>query len=196
MALNRAGGAIGAPFHLAFLTDRRRGVDALAVARALPAGAAVILRDYDDPARAATARLLADIAAARGLILLIGADAELARTVGAAGLHLRSGDLAAGAGERRSLIVSAACHSAEELERAGAIGADIALLSPVFATPSHPDTESLGAEAFRRLAALSALPVLALGGVDGMNARRLAGPNVAGFAAIGAFAARRIASSE
>lgn len=187
MALNRAGGATGAPFHLAFLSDRRRGPEVLAFAAALPPGAAVILRDYDDPERPAMARALADIAAARGLVLMIGADADLARAVGAAGVHLRSGDLAAGAGARHGLVVTAACHSAEELERAAAIGADIAFLSPVFPTASHPGAEGLGAEAFRRLAAASAIPVLALGGVDETNAMRLAGANVAGFGAIGAF---------
>lgn len=184
-ALNAASRA-RAPFHLAFLTDRRRGPDPVLVARVLPAGAAIILRDYDDPGRAATAPVLQEIAEARGLILMIGGDAELAREVGADGVHLRADQLGAPP-SCAGLILSAACHSAAELERAGAIGADIALLSPVFPTASHRGAEGLGADEFRRLAAASPIPVLALGGVDERNAALLAGPNVAGLAAIGAF---------
>lgn len=191
MALNRAGGTTDAPFHLAFVSDSRRCAEPLAVAAGLPPGAAIILRDYEDPARAATARALAEIAAARRLVLMIGADLALARAVGAAGVHLRSGDLAAGAGARHGLFVSAACHSADELERAAAIGADIALLSPAFATASHPDREGMGALRFKGLAARSPIPVLALGGVDETNAAQLAAANVAGFAAIGAFLVHR-----
>lgn len=196
-ALNAASGA-RAPFHLAFLTDRRRGPDPLAVAKALPAGAAIIVRDYDDLGRAATARGLKEIAEARGLVLMIGGDAVLAREIGADGLHLRSDQLRKGLGgvlleqggqfhRAGGRLLTVSCHSAEELERAGAIGADIALLSPVFATASHPGAEGLGAEEFRRLASASPIPVLALGGVDERNAASLAGPNVAGLAAIGAF---------
>lgn len=204
-ALNAASGA-RAPFHLAFLTDRRRGPDPLAVAKALPAGAAIILRDYDDPGRRARALTLQRICRERGVMLLIGGDAVLAREVGADGLHLRSDQLRKGLGGARleqgrefhragGRLLTASCHSAEELERAGAIGADIAFLSPAFATASHPGAEGLGAEKFRRLAAASPIPVLALGGVDERNAASLAGPNVAGLAAIGAFE-KRVANRE
>lgn len=188
-ALNRAG-RTQAPFRLAFLTDRRRGPDAVTIARALPVGAAIVTRDYDDPDRAAAARTLKSVADERGLVLIIGGDPDLARAVGAGGVHLRSDQLAAPL-SRTGLIVSAACHSAADLERAAVIGADVALLSPVFETRSHPGGEVLGVDEFRRLAAISPIPVLALGGVDESNAGQLAGPNVAGFAAISAFAIRR-----
>lgn len=184
-ALKSAGGA-RAPFHLAFLTDKGRGGDALAVARALAPGTAVILRDYADPDREALARALQEIARARRLVLMIGGDAGLARRIGAAGVHLRRDQLGQPPA-RHGLILSAACHDAVELERAGAIGADIALLSPAFPTASHRGAPALGPDAFKRLAAAAPLPVLALGGVDERNAMALAGRNVAGFAAIGAF---------
>ena len=168
------------------MTDRKRGPDAMLVAAALPAGAAIIIRDYDDPARAEKARALSGLCAARGVVLLVGGDGELAREIGADGVHLRSDQLT---GERPAArLVSASCHGAEELERAARLGADIALLGPAFPTASHPGAPSLGPMAFRALAAAAGLPVLALGGVDETNADELAGPNVTGFAAIGAFA--------
>ncbi|MBY0423565.1 MAG: thiamine phosphate synthase [Parvularculaceae bacterium] len=186
-ALNAAS-AVDAPFSLAFLTDMR-GPDPELVARSLPRGAAIILRHYEDRKRAALARRLRVLTAARGALLLIGADPELARVVGADGVHWRSGQLDA-ARPLPGLIVSAACHSAVELRAAYAAGADCAFASPVFPTRSHPEAELLGRDRFLRLAAAAPLPVLALGGIDERTAARLAGSNVAGFGAVGAFAAR------
>ena len=166
--------------------------------RAAPAGTAVIFRDYDAPARARRARTLAALAQARGLIFLIGVgsagDVDLARAIGANGVHLPSRLLQNGPPwTRRAVaggVVTAACHGAHELRLAAELGADAAFLSPVFPTASHPGARSLGADSFRALAAASPLPVLALGGVDETNARALAGPGVAGFGAIGGFATR------
>lgn len=187
--LKRASGGISAPFSLAFLTDRRRLPNPEPVMRALPAGAAVIYRDYDDPRRTAIGRRYRAICAARNILFLVAGDAALARLVGADGLHLpaRAMRRGAGPGVTRVGLLTIACHDAAELACAGEIGADLALLSPVFATQSHPGADYLGAAAFRELAAASPLPVLALGGVDGKNARLVAGKNVAGIAAIGAF---------
>lgn len=152
---------------------------------ALPRGAALILRDYDAPERRAMAQTLKRICAERGVLFLVGGDAALARRMRADGVHLRSDQLS---GPRPPFdIVSASCHSAAELRRARALGADIAFLGPVFATASHPGAGAMGASAFKTLARLAALPVLALGGVDEKNAALLAGANVAGFGAIGAF---------
>jgi thiamine-phosphate pyrophosphorylase len=47
------------------------------------------------------------------------------------------------------------------------------LLSPVFATRSHPGAATLGPVRFRLLAARSLVPVIALGGMDTRRARRL-----------------------
>jgi len=189
-ALKRASDA-AAPFNLAFLTDRARILDPEPILGALPAGAAVIFRDYDAPRRAAIARRYLAICRARGVLFLVAGDSDLAAAIGADGVHWPGRLLSSAAcGNRgKNLIVTAACHGADDLARAHRLGADLALLSPVFPTPSHAGAPSLGLARFRALAAASALPVLALGGVDAANAGLLAGPNVAGLAAIGAFAA-------
>jgi thiamine-phosphate pyrophosphorylase len=197
-ALQAAGGAKAA-FSAAFMTDQRRIARPDLVLRALPRGTAVVYRDYDDPRRAAKGALLRSIAEARGLLFLVAGDAALAARLRADGVHLRADDMRrparlgslppslrddSGGAER---IVTAACHSAAEIAQAATLGADVAFLSPVFATPSHPGAPPLGPSEFKRLAAASPVPVLALGGVDETNAALLAGPNVAGFGAIGAF---------
>lgn len=188
-ALKRQSG-VDAPFCLAFLTDARRAPHPLPVARALPAGAAVILRDYGLPGRAGLAAQLKSVCGARGVKLIIGADLALAARIGADGVHLPRWFSPPGPlpdGIPKGMIVTASAHDAGELVRAKNVGAGLALLSPVFATASHPEADSLGAARFKALAAASPLPVLALGGADETNANLLAGRNVAGLAAIGAF---------
>lgn len=85
-------------------------------------------------------------------------------------------------------LVGASCHDAEQLQRAADLGLDYALLSPVLATASHPDTVPLGWERFAELVDPVALPVYALGGmkdVDVARARLAGGQGVAGIRGIG-----------
>ncbi len=138
------------------------------------------------PGRAHLAARLKSICAARGVKLLIGADMALAEKIGADGVHFPRWH-APGADFPKHLILTAACHDADALTRAGAMGADAALLSPAFATQSHPGAIAAGPARLRMLAAGSPIPVLALGGVNAGNAHLLAGPNIAGIAAISAF---------
>lgn len=186
-ALKRASGA-NPPFSLAFLTDEARIARPDLVVRALPAGAAVILRDYDAPNRAALARRLIAIARPRGVLVLIGADVALARRLKADGVHIPR--WAAAPDDRNGLIVSCAAHDEAELQRAVTTQADVALLSPAFPTMSPSNGVALGAAKFKALAAAASIPILALGGVDETNSHALAGPNIAGLAAIGAFLPR------
>lgn len=183
-SLNQASGVDGAAFCLAFLTDRARAPQPEIIIDALPPGAAVILRDYEAPDRTALALRLKALCTTRGVLFLVGADLALAQAIGADGVHFPSW---ANIRPAPGMIAAAACHSARELEKAAAAGAQLALLSPVFATQSHPGEQTLGAARFKSIARASPLPVLALGGVDETNAGHLAGRNVAGLAAISAF---------
>ncbi len=165
--------------------------DPIPIAQALPEGTAIILRDYTFPEREQLAHRLRSVCAARSVLLLISEDVRLARKVHADGLHLPARALTAppdGFDDFR--LLSASCHNAEELTAAAALKVSVALLSPAFATESHPGAKHLGQSKFNRLAENSKLPVLALGGVDESISRALAGPNVAGLAGIGAFVAR------
>ena len=185
--LNKRSG-VNAPFSLAFLTDRTRIPNPEIILRALPRGTAVVLRDYDAHNRVAIARRLKSICTTRGLLLIIGADIDLARSVSADGIHLPAWFDHGGA-PFDSLIVTASCHTGRDLDRAAQRGAHLAFLSPAFPTASHPGQAHLGIEEFKKIAAAAPLPVLALGGVDVTNAAQLSATNVAGFAAIGAFSA-------
>jgi thiamine-phosphate pyrophosphorylase len=184
-SLKRQSG-VTAPFGLAFLTDQKRAPQAQQIAGILPRGAAVILRDYRHKDRATLAAQLKSICAPRGVFLLIGADLALAEDIDADGVHFPSWYDGARNVPPRT-IRTAACHSAADLNGVKAEDIDVVLLSPAFPTSSHLGAPALGADNFRKLAAISPKPVLALGGVTENNAGQLSGANVAGIAAIGAF---------
>ena len=97
--------------------------------------------------------------------VLVNDDDDLARAVGAHGLHLSSSRLAQARERPAFTSVAASCHSAEDLARASSLGVDFALLSPVLRTASHPDSEGIGWDAFARLIEHAPLPVFALGGM-------------------------------
>ncbi|RFC33225.1 MAG: 8-oxo-dGTP diphosphatase [Candidatus Nitrotoga sp. SPKER] len=100
-----------------------------------------------------------------GAQVLINSDIELANEIGADGVHLNSIQLAACTSRPNFTWCAASCHNAEELERANNLGLDFVVLSPVLPTRSHPGATHLGWQSFTSIAANSAIPVYALGGL-------------------------------
>jgi 8-oxo-dGTP diphosphatase len=112
------------------------------------------------------AMTVVELAHAAGAKVLVNGDAELAGRAGADGVHLTSAQL--DSIDRRPAVelVGASCHDAGQLARAGALGADFAVLGPVRPTPSHPGAAGLGWDAVASLLKDSTLPVYALGGLE------------------------------
>lgn len=100
-------------------------------------------------------------------LLLNGAPADLVRLSGADGWHLPAREVAAlvqrplAAGS----LLSCACHDEAELRRAERLHADLAVIGPVWPTPSHPGRPGIGWDRLAELAARTALPVYAIGGL-------------------------------
>ena len=172
-------------------TDARRLADPRPVVARLPKGlAGVVLRHDADPARAALGRDLARLCRARRLKLVVAGDPRLAAALGA-GVHLRGGRWPAGApvpARRRGALLTSSAHGAAELRRAARAGVDLAFLSPAFATRSHPGAAALGPPRWGGSRARAALPVAALGGIDGGSVRRLPRGLCRGVGAIDALA--------
>ncbi|MDR3213547.1 MAG: thiamine phosphate synthase [Azoarcus sp.] len=124
------------------------------------------------------------LAHAAGALVVVNDDPEMARDLGADGLHLPAARLMACDARPDFVWVGASCHVRAELEHAAALGFDYALLGPVKATATHPGGEVLGWEGFSALAAGLPLPVFALGGLtmEDMETARRAGAH--GIAAI------------
>lgn len=180
-----------APANLVLVTDGERTPDPLAAAAWLPRGAAVLYRHFGAPDAFRTARALADLARARGLLLLIGADEGLAAAVRADGLHLPErmmSRLRPIRARRPRWVLTTAAHSAAALRRAEAAGADAVLLSPVFPSRSPSAGEPLGVAALKQLTAGTEIPVIALGGVNARTAPRLVRSGAAGLAAVDGWA--------
>ena len=135
--------------HLWLISDARNDAGLERALAALPRGSGLIYRHYHlaGPERFARFRELQRIAT-------YGAPRSLSP-------------------RRRGLIHLATAHDLREIGLARRLGADAALLSPVFPTRSHPGGAVLGSVRFRLLARQARLPVIALGGMTGAKARAL-----------------------
>ncbi len=104
---------------------------------------------------------------AHASLLLLGAEGDAVAAAGADGRYLGSQEVTSTGtlSTPPGTLLAISCHSAEELGRAAALGADLLFLSPVQATATHADSLPLGWEGLRALAALVELPVYALGGI-------------------------------
>ena len=172
------------------MTDAVRLPDPETAILALASGSAVILRERTRAGLAMLAQRVSSLCRARRIRVLVAGDWRLALGVGAGGLHLPEAAIRHGLNRwrrvrRRDWMVTAAAHSPLAIRLAARRGVDAVLLSPVFATASHPDASPLGPLRFTRWARESPLPVYALGGIDAGHARRLRGSGAAGFAGIG-----------
>ncbi|MGD0986561.1 MAG: thiamine phosphate synthase [Candidatus Sulfotelmatobacter sp.] len=144
--------------------------------------------------------------------LLINSRTDLARAVGASGVHLpandvspqdvlRTWELAAPRGQaeldyegsRRIPQISVSCHSAHEVAQAAAAGATLALFAPVFEKKDAPEALTQGLSSFEQAARVK-IPVLALGGITMQNAESCLRAGAAGVAAIRLFQENEIAA--
>lgn len=168
-----------------------------ALAAAAPGSVALQLRNRRASGRelAVLAQRLRALTARHGAALFINDRLDVARAVGADGVHLPASGLPVNAARRAAgevLRISAAAHSIPEARMAALGGADLVTFGPVWPTPSKPEGAVLapGQPSVRPCgvgllaAAVRSLPVpvFALGGIDGRE-------RAAECAAVGARAA-------
>jgi thiamine-phosphate pyrophosphorylase len=190
------------------------------VASALPAGALCVqVRDKRRlfPSLRLFALQLRRATHDGGALLVINGHPELARDVGADGVHLGEDARRAMSVEEvrtrfgRRGWVSVAAHSDDDVRRAVDEGADAVLVSPIFPTralsPRSPlaplalaavSKRTRGLDALRsaRMLADSRVAVFALGGVTPDSARACAAAGADGLAVIRALLASRAPSSD
>lgn len=121
--------------------------------------------------------------------LLINDRADVARSAGAAGVHLTAGSIEASVIRRTfgdDFLIGTSTHSLEQVRAARDSGADFAVFGPVFETASKRIYgEPLGLEKLEQVVTtLTQFPVLALGGVTLDNAAGCFRAGAAGVAAI------------
>ncbi|MCR4378850.1 MAG: thiamine phosphate synthase [Rhodospirillales bacterium] len=171
-------------------SDDERLPDPAPLLRRLPKKAAVVLRHRDAEQLELLVKRTTPLAHRLNLKVLVANDVRLALHYRCDGVHLSQAQARQGPpclnpkALPPGLIITAAAHDAMSLKRAHHAGAHLVMLSPVFATASHPGAKSLGIRRFATLARLSDVPVVALGGITSANLRRLRLTSSWGFAAI------------
>lgn len=106
----------------------------------------------------------------KGVVLLVNSGTAQAFEMPSDGIHLTSSDLLALTHRPHDVHwLGASCHNLKELKHAEQIGVDFAVLSPVLATQTHPEFESMGWAFFSKLVAECNIPVYALGGLQKAN---------------------------
>ncbi len=103
------------------------------------------------------------------------------------GLHLRANDAQACIKRpelEKHQLLGVSTHNLSDLNQARKLEADFAVLSPVLATPSHPEAQGMGWQHFAELNAQAGLPVYALGGQSAATleqAKSVGGHGIAGI---------------
>ena len=153
------------------VSDARNDAALEQILRQLPRGSGLIFRHYHLAPKDRHSRFnaLLRLARRRGHCVALSDAPVIARRWGASAAYGAPSQLARGAATIR--LVTA--HSLREIGAAHRARADAVLLSPVFATRSHPGARALGPAKFRLLAARALVPVIALGGMNARRARRI-----------------------
>ncbi len=178
------------------VSDPVRLADPCPAAAGLPRGAGVLARGMTAGMRARLARM----ARRRGLTLVVAGDGRAALAA-RAGLHLPERRPAQGllpfllarrAGAPGAVLTIAAHGGAASAARARRLRPDLAFLSPIFPTRSHPGGAALGPLRWLAAARRLGVPAVALGGVAAATAPRV--PRQArGLAAIDGLAPQAVA---
>ncbi len=136
----------------------------------------------------ALARELLALCRSHGVPLIINDDVELAKKVGADGVHVGQSDLAAQEARRilgPQAIIGVTARTVEQARAAQAAGADYLGSGAVFGTSSKSDARPLSREELRAICAAVTIPVVAIGGIHAGNVLALCGCGQAGVAVIG-----------
>jgi hydroxymethylpyrimidine kinase/phosphomethylpyrimidine kinase/thiamine-phosphate diphosphorylase len=113
---------------------------------------------------------------------------DLALAVGADGLHLGQDDVdpvSARQALPASVFIGWSIEGIEQVERARTLPVDYVAVSPVFETPTKRDTApALGLEGLAAARARTALPLVAIGGIDAGNAATVIAAGADGIAVV------------
>jgi len=141
----------------------------------------IVFRYYNIKNRYKLAKKILRICRKKKFSLLIGGDPKLAKLLGANGVHYPR--WIKKARPLTNSITSCSFHGYKDILRSRELNANLAFLSPIFASTSHAKTIPLGI--LRASFIINSLNIdcAALGGINTKNIRRFIGTN---FSAIGA----------
>jgi thiamine-phosphate pyrophosphorylase len=162
-------------------------VDDLAAARdAVEGGATVLqLRLKGIPTKDVVARGRPFRELARGITFVVNDDVGAALALGADGVHLGQSDAGADRAVAEGLLLGLSAASVDDARDAEARGAAYIGAGPVWATPSKTDADPpIGLTGLSDICDAVSVPVVAIGGVDPVNAADCIRAGAAGVAVI------------
>ncbi|WP_368233686.1 thiamine phosphate synthase [Anaerotruncus rubiinfantis] len=150
-------------------------------------------KQLDDAAFLAEARRIKAVTDRYGVPFVINDNVRVALACGADGVHVGQEDMEAG--DVRKLlgpdkILGVSAHTMEEARLAEARGADYLGVGAVFSTSTKLDVNTLPFETLREICGAVSIPVVAIGGINRDNIRKLKGSGIGGVAVISAIFAQ------
>jgi len=177
------------------MTDDHRLADPIPALARLPLHSMVIYRHYNHPDRDKLAWRVRQACRKYGHLFFVSADIGLATRIAAHGLHLPDRAQshlrhALQTAQSCGLMVSASVHGLSQLNRLRvfAHNIDAVIISPAFATQSHPGAKHLSHQVFNQLACLAyraGIAPYALGGINYKHLLQLKSAPLSGIAGIG-----------
>lgn len=130
---------------------------------------------------------------------VINDNVEIAKEIGADGIHVGQDDMAA-ANARAILgsdkIIGVSAHTVEEAVLAEKNGADYLGVGAAFQTGTKKDAGNISHETIKQICEAVNIPVIAIGGITQDNVMELAGSGICGIAVVSAiFAAKDIVNA-
>lgn len=163
-------------------------------ARRAAAGGVTMVQLRDKRADAAglvvAGRALMAALAGTGVPLIVNDDLDAAIAIGAHGVHLGQDDVSAQTARQRAgpdMIVGLSAETAAAVRAADAATVDYLGIGPVFATPTKPGHKPpIGMDGLARLAALSPVPSVAIGGLKAEHVSPVLAAGAKGIAVVSA----------
>lgn len=176
-----------------WLGDKKLSDDVVAV---LKGGATFIqLREkhLETDAFKQEAEVIQKICAAYHVPFIINDNVEIAKAIGADGVHVGQSDMAAGDVRRRlgdDKIIGVSASTVEEAREAERHGADYLGVGAVFPTGSKDDADAVDAATLKTICEAVDIPVVAIGGITADNMKELSGSGICGISVISALFAQ------
>jgi thiamine-phosphate pyrophosphorylase len=123
-------------------------------------------------------------------LLLVNDRVDVALASGAAGVELGGTSLPTEIARRLApgLLIGRSVHDVAHAAEAVADGADLLVVGTMFASRSHPGQTPAGPSLVRKVAALSTVPLIGIGGITPANATQVIAAGAGGVAVISAIA--------
>ena len=139
------------------------------------------------------AEVIQKICAAYHVPFIINDNVEIAKAIGADGVHVGQSDMAAGDVRRRlgdDKIIGVSASTVEEALEAERHGADYLGVGAVFPTGSKDDADAVDAATLKAICEAVHIPVVAIGGITADNMKELSGSVICGISVISALFAQ------